>query len=1246
MSKALNRILLLLAITLPVALAGAAYWLLKTDGGRDFALRQVQGQLPQGSSLQWRRVAGHLDGRLQFEKLVYLDPTQRYEAGVIDFDLAITPLLFRKFHFGTLNAARVKLDLPRDDEPFEFPRWPESLPALDLPFSLRIKHLQITDLQIAQDKQPVYALRKLSGGFELQPGALSIPALQAVSADGSLSLNGFYQPNHGFATKLQGVTSLKAQNGNQRPSLRFNADGDGERFLLSIKGEMPDPVHVQWRLSSSNRQPSWNLDAKSARFEPKLLGFADESVYHFDLSASGDQARIGLRGEFGRDDQKLVLQPSQLMIEKDRLLLERLHMLFGGGEFTAKGSIRTKGELSTDGLTLDIVDFPLPMADKPADKAMIPVLSGTVQLSGKLSQWRAQAEGKLLRGKDLARFRFTGSGSQSALALSELDVRTAVGGLNGKLKAQWQPSLDFAFDGRMQRFDPSYFYPDFPGAIDADVRFSAASDPKTEWHGVLDIGRLGGQLRGRALAGKADLRYQGLAISGKADVKVGTSHVVLDGSSGKSLDVRAKLQPLQLVDINPHWGGRIAGDAVLKGDKARPLYDLALQGDMISVPGYQVRHITLDGNTISGKDTRLSAEGLLIDGLAVDRLTLDMSGRLDDARIQALASADDYSLESAGRLRWSPAQQSYLAESLRLDGGQAGVWQLKQAATVTLNTGGYRFTPLCLVDSGHSAMLCANDGGRSIELQSHDFPLALLEPFVNTEARDFTYQGQIDIKAELPKDFNLSESGFVDVAVPVLTVGLRSNSGTEVTRIDDLLLRANWQNRRLNGTIKARLQQDGFIDGELDSGFAANAPLSGGLKVRMNRLDWLELLTLDIAQPTGRLIGEVQLGGTRDNPVINGSYRLQDFSVEIPGLGLRLKDGQITAKSSNNLAMLIKGSIKSGEGRLAVTGVWDPAGQLDQPLDLRLIGSNVALADTPNMQLNADVDVLLGSLGGIYSMQGDIHLRNGLVNLETIGADVSISNDVIVVDPVPEKAARDLLKLSIKLKVDVDDAVRVKGFGLDGTVSGAVVVNSPFDSPTRLTGSLNLLGSYGTYGQKLRIKRGIIQYHNAEVDEPILDILAEREIDSENMTVGLQITGPASRPKTQVVSSAGLPENEALSWLMFGQPLNSVSSGDAQTVNAKSMALNAGGSYVVGSLGQKIGLDQASLTNTRALGDSTLTVGEQISPRFFVSYGVSLLGIGQIITLKYLLIKGLDATVEYEQSQTRTQTSAALNWRK
>ena len=125
-----------------------------------------------------------------------------------------------------------------------------------------------------------------------------------------------------------------------------------------------------------------------------------------------------------------------------------------------------------------------------------------------------------------------------------------------------------------------------------------------------------------------------------------------------------------------------------------------------------------------------------------------------------------------------------------------------------------------------------------------------------------------------------------------------------------------------------------------------------------------------------------------------------------------------------------------------------------------------------------------------------------------------------------------------------------------------------------------------------------------------------------------------------------MSDSDALSWLLFGRPITQVSAGQANSINARSMALNAGGSVLVGTLGRQIGLDQASISDSRALGGSTLTIGKQLSPKFFVSYGVSLLGIGQVITLKYLLQKGLDITVESEQSDQREQTSAALNWRK
>ena len=62
---------------------------------------------------------------------------------------------------------------------------------------------------------------------------------------------------------------------------------------------------------------------------------------------------------------------------------------------------------------------------------------------------------------------------------------------------------------------------------------------------------------------------------------------------------------------------------------------------------------------------------------------------------------------------------------------------------------------------------------------------------------------------------------------------------------------------------------------------------------------------------------------------------------------------------------------------------------------------------------------------------------------------------------------------------------------------------------------------------------------------------------------------------------------------------------------------------------------------SRALGGSVIGVGKYLSPKLYVSYGVSLLGTGQVLTLKYLLRAGFDIEVE---SSTR-ENRASVNWR-
>lgn len=1244
MSRKSIAVIVMLAAVLGAA--GFGYWLTRSDAGRDFVLRQAQGSLPAGSRLQWKSVSGQLAGGLQFEQLVYADASQRFEAGHIELSMRLAPLLFGNLHIDAVRAAHVRLYLAKDDSPFEFPRWPESLPALDLPLGIAVDSMRIRDLQVFQDRRPVYALDELDGGFALKPGSLQVSEVRAKSGHGDIRLNGYYQPNHQYATKLEGRVVLTATAASVAPVLRFSAVGDAKRFLLDVEGAMPEPVRLRWQLESRNRKPFWFLSVSTEHFEPHRLGLVDEYAYRAQLAASGDDSHAQVVGELSRDGQTLVIMPSTLSLAGDDIRLDKLQVMFGGGTFTATGLIQAGTEISSKGVQLKIENFTLPFAKADGSATPPVVLNGVLNGSGTLGKWNLRASGDLRRGKESAQFALNGTGGMDAVSLSQLSIKTAKGGLAGKLDAGWNAPYDIAFDGRLDNFDPSYFHPDYPGTINADLKLGAKQEKDKPWQGALDIKRLGGQLRGRVLAGSADIRFNGLQIAGAADLKAGNSHVVLKGSDGARIDVSASLQPLDLNDINPEWAGRINGTGALQGDRTDPDYLLKLNGSGLDVMGYRIGRFELDGNTITAKRSRLFAEDLMISGQAIERAELVLTGRLKDAGFQASVLSGLYALDGAGRMQWQDGKPRIDVQSLRLKGGEAGVWHLQAPMYLMLADGSYRFSPFCLGNGGHSARVCAEDTGTAIAINGADFPLFLLEPWLNNANKEFTYTGLASLNGELPKDFSLAGTGFVNLRVPYLKIAVKPNTDTEVARIENVHIEANWLGQRFSGNFSAALAQGGRVEGDLKTGFSGNAPLSGGLSVQMYNLAWLELFSLDISQPTGQLSGNVELSGTRDAPLISGSYVLKDLSFQVPALGLKLSDGQLTARSSDNMAMLIKGSIKSGDGRMAITGLWDPTDQLPQPINLRLIGKNVALADTPDLQLAANTDLILSYESGIYALEGDVSLIKGLVNLETLDAGVTVSSDVVVLDPVPEKLNRDLLKMSLKLMVSANDQVRVVGYGLDGTASGKVAVSSPFDSPTRLTGKMEMLGTYKAYGRELEITRGNLMYSNSPITEPRLDILAVREIEDEDITVGLEITGYASNPQTRVVSNPSMSDSEALSWLMFGRPLNAVSSSQADSIKAKEMALNAGASMLVGTLGRQIGLDKASISDTRALGDSTLTVGKKLSPKLFVSYGVSLFGIGQVITLKYLLKKGLDITVETEQSDRREETSAALNWRK
>ena len=188
--------------------------------------------------------------------------------------------------------------------------------------------------------------------------------------------------------------------------------------------------------------------------------------------------------------------------------------------------------------------------------------------------------------------------------------------------------------------------------------------------------------------------------------------------------------------------------------------------------------------------------------------------------------------------------------------------------------------------------------------------------------------------------------------------------------------------------------------------------------------------------------------------------------------------------------------------------------------------------------------------------------------------------------------------------------------------------------------ALDVAGRYTAYGQELAITRGELSWSNNAIANPALNIRAEREVAG--VTAGIQVSGRATAPQAEVWAIPAMDESEALAYLALGRPLSTTSDAEGRQLDAASAALSAGGTLLASQLGARIGLDDAGLMQSRALGGSVFGVGKYRSPSLYVGYGVSLLGTGQVLTLKYLLRKGFDIEIESSTLENR----ASVNWRK
>jgi len=204
------------------------------------------------------------------------------------------------------------------------------------------------------------------------------------------------------------------------------------------------------------------------------------------------------------------------------------------------------------------------------------------------------------------------------------------------------------------------------------------------------------------------------------------------------------------------------------------------------------------------------------------------------------------------------------------------------------------------------------------------------------------------------------------------------------------------------------------------------------------------------------------------------------------------------------------------------------------------------------------------------------------------------------------------------VRVRIGDDVLIDTMGLQGKLGGTVTTIASPDERTIGRGELSVGdGKYEAYGQKLAITRGRLLFNSSPIDDPGLDIQAERQVEAQR--VGINVRGTLRAPRISLFSDPSLTQAQTVSYLLTGKPLDDLKSSDATQVGVArdNLALQGGG-VLASQIGRRIGLEEVGI-ESRGTDDASLVLGKFLSPRLFVSYGISLTESINTLKLRYTL---------------------------
>ena len=827
---------------------------------------------------------------------------------------------------------------------------------------------------------------------------------------------------------------------------------------------------------------------------------------------------------------------------------------------------------------------------------------------------------------------------EAQLAKDRLTVRSAeLQALGGQASVSgavvWAPGQSWSVEGNASGINPGKLRPDLPGQLNFGFNaqgegFSSSGDFSVEFKGVA------GRLRGLPARGSGKLARRGKAWEFSAvRAGLGQTNVSVDGKLAEELALKFTVDATDMSLLAPESRGELHAHGTLGGTRRLPALTLSAHG----------KGIHHNGMTLDSVDAEVD-----FDMGAVHRSKIDLHARNFTYRERKL-TALDLSVDgtTASHVMRLDAKAVGLALQLQAAGGlNHGTWQGQLTA---FNVDGNESLHLTLeapigllaaADHVHADRLCVRgQPGRmclagdwtpahwSADLAAEDLPMSTLTAGLTPSIE---YRGRLSVTASASGAGAEPLTGSLRADLAEAGLSHHTPSGKiELIKLGTGVVTVNATHAAIATEVSFDAGDVGTIKGraniERTSAQWQDMPLEGEVHAQTAELGYVTLYFPEIDKAAGKLAVNLVITGTLGTPLIEGSIKLSNTELDFFQINLALRQTELEANLHDN-ALDFTGSAHIGQGILSAKGAlaWRdslPYGQF------HLEGSQLRVADIPEAQIDASPNLDFTIKGRQITVAGNVTVPYAKIVPADLTGAVRSSPDEVLVGKQPENP-NERFEVTSDITLLLGDKVSIDTSGLKARLTGSIAVHAGADNITSGTGELSIEdGKYSAYGRQLDIQRGRLIFNGGVVDNPGIDIRAVKVFP--DVTAGINVRGSLRQPRISYFSDPSLTQSQILSLLLAGGSLQSVQN---RQNGAAAQAIAQGGAILAQQLGSKVGIQDVGLESDLT-NDTSLVLGRYLSPRLYISYGVSLTQQLNTVKLRYTLSDRW--TIKTEAGQAR-----------